>query len=336
MLKNLAPWRVYETVQIGRNPGSADTYLRNVQQFIDYLISENRSTDPASVSQHDIDDYLKALYFRYNCKKNSTRAQKLSSLRCFFEFLRYAGIVQKNPCALIRSPRLTQRLPRIFSTDELALIFSACDGSPMGLRDLALLKTIYASGIRKEEASNLSMEDISDRGGYVRLKVKGKGYKERMVTLRNNPSKTLRLWMAYRASIQTDHTALFIALKKGRSVHERLSPRHITNILKKYAVLGGLPSADAFVHKLRATWATNLYDSGRDFCPHCRKAIEKVDLIEICLLAGWKSPNTAMKYVAVSERILNKTAIPDRRFNEIEKLIEKFKGGDDEGTDSRP
>ncbi len=329
MERYLTAWRQYEVIEGGRAEGSAETYYRNVSQFIGFMKEEERPLEPERVTQADVQGFMKALFFRYSCKHNSTRAQKLSSLKAFFRYLNYAGVTENNPAANIRSPKFQRKMPTIFLTEELALLFSACDeASALGLRDLAILKTIYAAGLRVSELCALEIGDVTDRGGYIRLKIKGKGAKERMVTLRTNPSATLRKWLSFRATLETVHSRLFVSSKAHTSP---LVPRSITNILKKYAALAGIPSADAFVHKLRATWATDLYDSGRDNCPRCGHAIEKIDILEICMLAGWSETKTAMRYIAVSEKVLNKTALPDRRFREIERNIERIR----EGTDAK-
>lgn len=319
MEKHLAAWKRYEVVEAGRPEGSAETYVRNVRQFLVWVKAR-----PDAITQADVSRYMRALFYDFKCRSNATRAQKLSSIKAFFNYLRFVGVTKNNPAALIRSPKIEKRLPRIFSTEAIARIFSACDSSPIGIRDLALIKTIYAAGLRKSELVGLNVGDVLDSGAYIRLRVRGKGSKERMLTLRANPSKSLRAWLLSRPS--TEDEALFISIDEKR----RLGGRYIGEILKKYARLAGLDSTEAFIHKLRATWATNLYDSGREKCPRCGWTPDIIGVLELCALAGWDSPQTAMKYVAISDRVLKKTAMPDRRFLEIEQYIDRIRGANDE------
>jgi integrase len=69
---------------------------------------------------------------------------------------------------------------------------------------------------------------------------------------------------------------------------------------------------------MRGTFASDLYDSGDDCCPRCKATIHHVDLLLVQLALGHSDPKTTMPYIAISERHLRKTAIPDKRFNEIE------------------
>lgn len=316
MRRHVEAWAKHERVDKGRPFISVQTYRSNIMQFLAYLDDFNRPTSPDALTRNDISEFLRHLFYTAGLR-NSTRAQKLSSIRCFFSYLRYAGVTRNEPTRGIPSPRIERRMPTKFTDEELGRILSAPDQSPMGLRDLAILKTIYAAGLRVSELVTLDAEDLADTSGYMTLLVRGKGSKQRMLTLRTNPSRTLRRWLSYRSTLAVSHSAVFVDLVRQ---HGRLGTRSITNILKKYAARVGIPTADAFVHKLRATWATNLYDSGRDVCGHCGRPVQTVRLLEICALAGWDEPKTAMRYVSISDKVLKKTAIPDRRFNALEKF----------------
>jgi site-specific recombinase XerD len=222
------------------------------------------------------------------------------------------------PSKGIPSPRIQQSLPQKFSTEELRLLFAAPDKEKlMGLRDLAVLKTMYAAGPRVSELCDLDLNQVVDTGGYITLRFKGgKGNKDRTITIRRNPSKTLREWIIARQQIETDHPAVFIRLHGKR--YTRLSVDSAQDILQRYAHIVGIAKVDVFAHKMRGTFASDLYDSGDDKCPRCGCGINRMDLLMVQLAMGHEDPKTTMPYIAISDRHLRRTAIPDKRFNEIE------------------
>lgn len=320
-LENLFfPWMEHQSIIKGQRPNTVSRYETFVRGFFTWCKENGRPTDPGEVTRDDIGEWMKALFYDQGNLSNRSRASKLSALRSFYSWLNYSGRLNHNPSKEIPSPRITESLPQIFSTDELRKIFAGPDrGTIRGIRDLAILKTMYAAGTRVSELTGLDMNHVIDSGGYIRLQiVDSKGGKSRMVTLRNNPSKALREWLLIRREMDCPDQALFLGLRKNE-IH-RLGTKSIQAVLKKYAKRVGIKDADIFVHKMRSTFATNLYDSGNDHCPHCRRAITYVGPVEVAMLLGHDPGNlsTVMRYIAISERVLKKTAIPDRRFNEIE------------------
>ena len=313
----LADWREHCLVQKGQQPRGVKQYESIVREFFTWVDEKGFPTDPGRIARDHVTEWQRVLFFERGNLSNRTRASKLSALRSFFGYLKYAGLIGADPTKGIPSPRIQPTLAQKFSTEELRLLFSAPDRStPRGVRDLAILKTMYAAGPRVEELVNLDLGHIHDTGGYIRLEIfRGKGGKSRTVTVRSRASQTLREWILLRNQVETDSRAVFVGLSRQK---KRISTRQILNIIKKYAGLVGIDSADAFCHKMRSTFATDLYDSGNDRCPHCNHPIHYVGLLEVQALMGHEEPKTTQGYIAISERVLRKTAIPDRRFKEIE------------------
>ncbi len=311
MRRYLEAFKDHRHINLGNAPGTAATYIRGVVQFIAFVEGRGLSTDPEKIQRADIDDFMKELFVEYG-NSESTRANKLSAVRAFFGFLVYKRVLLQDPTEGVPTPRRGQTLPQKFTTHQLKLLFNAPDvNTRIGLRDRAMMMTIYSAGLRKHELVGLDVGNISDSGAYMYLSVLGKGKKQRIITLLRQPATVLRRWLLERETFKPQDQAVFIAIK-GQP--ERLSERVIGDILKKYAKKVGIASAMAFVHKLRATWATDLYDAG-------------VGLLEICAQAGWENPKTAMNYVRISEKALKKAAIPSRRWKELEG--EDLDGGND-------
>jgi len=320
MREYLISWAQYLTIQKGYSPLTSKKYISTLNLFIEYLKSNELPTNPELITRDHIDAFMKYLYFNGN-RKNSSRANKLSALKSFFNYLIYTYQIQTNPTIGISTPRFSKALPVKFTTEDLSYIFQAPDKQTLqGIRDLAMLKAIYGAGLRVSEVCNLQMGHLIESGGHIRVNIlNSKGDKSRTVTLRKNPSDTLRAWLSIRTSQGASAgSSVFVGLKHGG--YQGLTMQSANNILKKYGKIAGINEADVFVHKLRATFATDLYDSGRDRCAYCNHPIQSVDVIEVMRLLGHSDPKTTMRYIAVSERYVEKIAIPDRRWTELEKV----------------
>jgi site-specific recombinase XerD len=312
-------WMEHMFIQKGQRPKGVETSVKRFRQFVTWMEKE-QIRGVMDVTRGDVEEWQKSLFYDLG-NVNVSRAAKLSAVRSFFRWLKYTGQRRDDPTKGIPTPKIQDKLPQKFTTDELRLLFAAPPRDTiLGVRDLAILKTLYAAGPRVSEICNLNLSDIVDTGGYIRLKIiGGKGGKSRMVTMRTNPSRALRTWITIRKERDIDTDAVFVRIDgRGKKTDGRLGVRAIQNILKKYARLVGIEDADAFCHKMRSTFATDLYDSGHDKCPRCGTTIQNVGVFELAALMGHEDPKTTLGYVAISDRVLRKTAIPDKRFNEIE------------------
>jgi len=312
----IAAWREHCIVQKGQQLRGVDQYQRVIVEFFAWVESRGMTASPEFIARDHVTEWQRAIFYERGNVSNRTRASKLSALRSFFGFLRFDGRIDRDPTKGIPSPKVQPNLAKKFTTEELNRMFSAPDiSTPMGVRDLAILMTLYAAGPRVSELVGLDLNHIHDTGGYIRIEIlDGKGGKSRAVTLRTHASQPLRQWLLLRREIDAQHNGVFVSL---RAAPTRLSARRVQDILKKYARLVGIDSVDAFCHKMRSTFATDLYDSGHDCCPRCGQVIQYVGIAELSALMGHEDPKTTMGYIAISERVLRRTAIPDKRLKEI-------------------
>jgi site-specific recombinase XerD len=314
----IAEWKEHSLIQRGQQPRGVAQYERIIRGFFTWLVSRGFPANPAIVARDHITEWQRSIFYDSHNLSNRTRASKLSAVRSFFSYLVYSGEISHNPVKGVPSPKIQPKLAQKFTTEELRMIFSAPDlSTTRGVRDLAILKTMYATGARVSELTSIDIKRINDTGGYMRIAiVAGKGGKSRTLTLRRSASRTLREWLLIRRDIITDHDGVFVAL--NRAPYSRLSVTTIQNVIKKYSGMVGIKSVDAFCHKMRSTFATDLYDSGHDKCSRCGQPIQYIGLPELAVLMGHEDVKTTMGYIAISERVLRKTAIPDRRFSEID------------------
>src|SRR5690606_30990517 len=168
-------------------------------------------------------------------------------------------LAESNPAEALRTPRLGRKLPHFLSTEQVAQLLEAPPANePMGLRDRAILETMYSAGLRVAELVGLDLDDW-DRDANV-LRVRGKGRKERIAPIGSYAVRALERWLAVRdpapAAPAEDARALFLN-KFGR----RLTTRSIGRMLEKHLVTTRLDRITS-PHTLRHSFATHLLDGG--------------------------------------------------------------------------
>jgi len=186
---------------------------------------------------------------------------RLASLRCYFRFAQREGLCASNPAKPLRNPRRERKLPHFLTNREIGKLLNAPPKSDaMGLRDRAILETLYSAGLRVSELVGINEADLDFAGGLVR--VRGKGKRERLAPLGSFAMRALKAWLRMRSpakgQAKDEATAVFLN-KFGK----RLSTRSVGRMLEKYLKLTGLDLRTS-PHTLRHSFATHLLDRGAD------------------------------------------------------------------------
>ncbi len=186
----------------------------------------------------------------------STRARKVATIRSFYKYLvNKVHVLDENPIKELDSPRQKQSLPRFLTLDESIQLLESIDGENME-RDFCIITLFLNCGLRISEMVGLNISDV--RGD--RLRVLGKGNKERIVFLNLACQNAIEDWLAVRSkSGAVDPYALFITRK-----HTRVTKDGIHYMLKKRFTAAGLDSSKYSAHKLRHTAATLMLQNGVD------------------------------------------------------------------------
>jgi integrase/recombinase XerC/integrase/recombinase XerD len=190
----------------------------------------------------------------------TTVARKLAALRAFYRCLREHGRVEHNPAELLPAPKRPRTLPRVLKPQELADLLDAIPaGTPLELRDRALLEIAYSSGLRAEELIDLDVDSIDHDQEQVR--VEGKGGKTRFVPVGEPALRAIERWMATgRPALDRGdgQPALFLS-KSGRRLSTSDVRRRLRVWARRAAQQGGVHP-----HALRHSFATHLLDGGAD------------------------------------------------------------------------
>jgi integrase/recombinase XerC len=256
------------SIEHGRqlSPHTVTAYRRDLLELAAFLdrYYEGRGWAWAGVDRLALRAHAGELVRRGRARR--TVARKLSCIRSFFRFLHREELVEANPARAIRSPRLARTLPAWLTLPETERLFDAAGtrtagNTFLGTRDYAVLELLYATGIRLAELRGLDTADLDLVAERVR--VRGKGRKERIVPLGGAAVRALRRYEPRRAEVlagapAADRHALFIT-RAGR----RLTARQLQNITKRF--LAAASDDDALsTHSIRHSFATHLLDAGAD------------------------------------------------------------------------
>jgi integrase/recombinase XerC len=238
------------------------SYREDLDHLVEFFTETHGSCpSPGQLTTLDLRGFVATLHDAGYAK--TTIARRLASLRSFFRFGQRDGWSESNPAKPLRNPRQPRSLPHFLSTDEIGRLLAAPPaGEPLGLRDRAILETMYSAGLRVSEVVGLDDDDV-DRAGCV-VRVRGKGKRERLSPLGSYAFAALDEWLAGRrvAPVILQSKNPRVPLFVNRS-GKRLTTRSIGRMLEKYLRETGLDRRTS-PHSLRHSFATHLLDRGAD------------------------------------------------------------------------
>ena len=275
--------------------------MKYIDDFLEYLLVVRKHSDNTiinyrtdilefngfmnnnllDVTKEDVNNYLKYLYD--NKISKSSMARKLSSLRTFYNYLIKKDIIGINYFNMIKNPKKEASLPKFVKEDEIKEMFAIPDTRTwIGMRNLLIVRMLYATGLRVSELVNVKLDDIniSDRT----IRILGKGSKERIVVFGNNTKECLEDYLN-RGRRQVDfHNSPYLFLNKDGN---RLSQRYVRKIIDDIIFKASIEH-HVSPHMLRHTFATGMLNNG-------------ADLVSVKDLLGHESLNTTSIYTHVSD-----------------------------------
>jgi integrase/recombinase XerD len=251
------------TVEKGRAPSTVAAYRRDLRSYVAFL-AERRGSDLAGATSEDVTAF--AAQLGADGLAPTTAARRLVAVRGLHRFLVDEEVLDADPTAEVAAPRLPRGLPKALREDEVDRLLRAVAGvDAVARRDRAILEVLYGTGVRISELTGLSLRDIDLVAR--RMRVFGKGSKERVVPIGRHAGLALEEWLSddgrgamtpTRWRRRGDEDALFLNQRGGR-----LSRQGAWGVVRRYGDAVGL--ADRLTpHVLRHSCATHMVDHGAD------------------------------------------------------------------------
>ncbi|MFC1646630.1 site-specific tyrosine recombinase XerD [Candidatus Omnitrophota bacterium] len=247
----------YLSVERGLAQNTISSYQRDLLRYDRFLRSTN-VVDVNKIDKEDIRSYL--VYQKEKDLSSSTIARSLVAIRLFHRFLLREKLALKDPTDVIDSPKLWKKIPNALSFSEIEKLLSSPDTKKKkGIRDKAILETMYAAGLRVSELTNLRVEDVNLDAGFIRCL--GKGRKERVVPLGRAATVSIKRYLKNsRQKFLKKKIAKYLFLNHSGA---RISRIYIWKLIKEYAKQARIKNPIK-PHVLRHSFATHLLEGGAD------------------------------------------------------------------------
>jgi integrase/recombinase XerC len=267
-------------VERNASPHTLKAYRQDLAGFAEYVGSRKWH----SIDHVTIRSFLSHLYEKGLGKTSVARS--LAVVRSFYRWLAQEEMVEQNPAALVSTPKLPKRLPRVPTIEEMNNLL---DGKIPEIaafpeRDQIMFELLYGCGIRNSELVGINLDDIQLSAEVILIR--GKGKKERYVPFGDSVKIALARYLPVRQRLLAGRGKSTDALLINRRDGGRLTTRSVGRIIKRLAVAKGLPP-DIHPHTLRHAFGTHLLEQGADL-----RAIQE--------MLGHKRLSTTQRYTQLS------------------------------------
>ncbi len=270
----------YISVEKGLAKNTAIAYKRDLKSYFEYL--KKHFLTLLDITEEQIMDYL---WERKLLKKSAaTIFREQEAIKGFYKFLFTEGHIKQNPAAQLKSPKLEKYLPDTLTIEEVEKLLETPDLIKLkGIRDKAILETLYATGMRVSELTELKISDVNLDVGFI--KCFGKGSKERIVPLGSKAIESIKNYLTIRKKTGID----FLFLNPSGKKISRIS---VWKIIKKYSKVAGI-TKKITPHTLRHSFASHILERG-------------ADLRTIQEMLGHSSISTTQIYTHIDKKFLKK------------------------------
>lgn len=253
--KELQEYIYYIRLEKKLSDNTVEAYIRDLRQMAEYLEHEF-SIRPQQAEERHIEAFLAHLYDKG--VKKTTQARILSGIKSFYYYLLINDRIENLPTEFIDPPKTGRKLPDVLSVAEIESIIHTFDSDTrFGIRNKAMVETLYSCGLRVSELITLRLSDLFFNDGFIR--VIGKGDKQRLVPISETARHRIEEYLLQRQTMQTDaHDADIMFLNnKGRGLTRVM----IFHIIKKAALAAGITKTIS-PHTFRHSFATHLLEGG--------------------------------------------------------------------------
>ncbi len=248
----------YLKLERNLSPNSVQAYIRDVEKLFQYIELRKLKISPQEVNENLLLDFLQ---FIADLVTANSQSRILAGIKSFYRFLLDNKEISTNPTEYISHPNIPQKLPEVLDFHEIEKMLSVIDlSTPEGMRNRAIIETLYSTGVRVTELVHLKLSDIYDEINFI--KVTGKGNKQRIVPIGTDAMKYIRLYIK--------EIRVNVPIKKGQEHYVFLNRRGsslsrimIFNIVKDSATLADI-TKNVSPHTFRHSFATHLIEGGAD------------------------------------------------------------------------
>lgn len=247
----------YLSVERGLSSNTIISYREDIKSYFNFLKSVNIN-NLSDTSRHDITNFM--LFQKDKGMNANSIARRLAAIKAFYRFLTRERILKEDPSSMVDSPKLWKRIPETLSVNEIEALLSQPDiRDKQGIRDRAILETLYATGMRVSEAANLRLDNVNLDIGFLRCL--GKGNKERVIPLGKKAIASLKRYLEVSRPKQLKgRQSDFLFLNR---FGKRISRQSLWKIIKRYARQARIKKSIK-PHILRHSFATHLLERGAD------------------------------------------------------------------------
>ena len=254
----LRSFTAYLKLTRGYSDHTLKAYRSDIEKLPAYLELRGWALGVKGIERWHLDDFVQQLGQLGLAARSQARL--VSALKTFFGFLLDEHLIDSDPTELLRAPKLGRHLPEVLTYEEIRALLGAIDlSTDHGLRDRALLETLYACGLRVSELTGLQCSELYLEEQFVR--VTGKGDKQRIVPIGGQAVKHIGVYLQHVRNLLprvTDGHILFLNRRGGA-----LSRVSVFTAVKKYAAAAGIKKKIS-PHTFRHSFATHLIEGGAD------------------------------------------------------------------------
>ncbi|MEM9821865.1 MAG: site-specific tyrosine recombinase XerD [Bacteroidota bacterium] len=253
-------FKSYLMLERSLSNNSVEAYWRDVEKLIKFLDLQGMDLSPTAVRLKELEDFI--FWLNDLGLGANSQARIISGLRAFYKYLLVEDLMDDDPTEMIEGPRLKRKIPEVLHYDEIQKMLSSIDLSEAhGVRNRAMLETLYACGLRVSELVNLRLSNLFLDVGF--LKVIGKNDKERLVPIGEEAIKHIRLYLTgvrkLQNNIDPEHENYLFLNRRGK----HLSRVMVFMIVKDAARDVGIRKRVS-PHTFRHSFATHLIEGGAD------------------------------------------------------------------------
>lgn len=238
---------------------SIESYSRDIEKLYQFSDLQIIKLKPETITLSNLRQFIK--WINELGMIPSSQARILSGIKAFYKYLLMEDIIKADPSELLESPKIQRKLPDTLSYQDINKLIAAIDLSkPEGARNKAILETLYGSGLRVSELTELKLSNLYLDIEFI--KVTGKGNKERLVPIGAEAIKALKIWI--------ENVRVHVDIKKGEEDivflnrrGTRLSRVYIFLMIKELVEITGL-NKTVSPHTFRHSFATHLVEGGAD------------------------------------------------------------------------